>query len=163
MRGLLDSTIRLGYRLAYLGLRAWWLVRRPATHGAGVALWHEGRILLIQTSYRPCYSLPGGFVRRGEPSEQAARRELREEVGISLPDATLRLAWSGTLPFESRRDTVDIWETSVKAPPVLHITGREIIRAGWVRPSEAPEQGLLPHVATYLAEKGDKSQNARRV
>lgn len=163
MRGLLDTTIRLGYRLAHLGLRAWWLVRRPATHGAGVALWHEDKVLLIHTSYRPCYSLPGGFVRRGEPSEQAARRELQEEVGIGLPDGTLRLAWSGTLPFESRRDTVDIWETSVKTPPALHIMGREIIWAGWVEPSEALGRRLLPHVATYLAGKSDKGENARRV
>ena len=155
MRGLLDTAIRLGYRLAYLGLRAWWLVRRPATHGAGVALWHEGKILLIHTSYRPCYSLPGGFVRRGEPSEQAARRELREEVGIYLPDATLRLAWSGTLPFESRGDTVDIWETTVKTPPGVHITGREIIWAGWTDPSEALGRRLLPHVAIYLAARDE--------
>lgn len=156
MRGLLDTTIRLGYRLAYLGLRAWWSVRRPATHGVGVALWHEGKVLLVRTSYRPCYSLPGGFVRRGEPSEQAARRELREEVGIHLPDGTLRLAWRGALPFESRRDTVDIWETSVQTPPALHIAGREIIWAGWTGPSEALGRRLLPHVAIYLAAREEE-------
>ena len=153
MRGLLDSAIRLGYRLAYLGLRAWWFVHRPATHGAGVALWHEGRVLLIRTSYRPCYSLPGGFVQRGEPSEQAARRELREEVGIDLSGQTVRLAWTGTLPFESRRDTVDVWEALVETAPALHITGNEVIWAGWAHPSDAVGRRLLPHVAIYLAER----------
>jgi 8-oxo-dGTP diphosphatase len=163
MRALLDTAICLGYRLVYLGLRAWWLVRRPATHGAGVALWHEGKVLLIHTSYRPCYSLPGGFVRRGEPSEQAARRELREEVGVDLPGQTLRLAWSGTLAFESRQDGVDIWETSLQTAPELRITSHEIIWAGWVHPSEALGWRLLPHVATYLAEKSEKGENVGRV
>jgi 8-oxo-dGTP diphosphatase len=152
MREVLNTAIRLGYRLVYLGLRAWWFVRRPATHGAGVALWHEGKILLIRTSYRPCYSLPGGFVRRGEPSEQAARRELREEVGIDLSDHALRLAWTGTLPFESRQDTVDIWEALVETAPAVHIASHELVWAGWVNPSEALGQRLLPHIAIYLAQ-----------
>jgi 8-oxo-dGTP diphosphatase len=159
MRGVLDTAICLGYRVAYWGLRAWWFVRRPATHGAGVALWHEGRVLLIRTSYRPCYSLPGGFVQRGEPSEQAARRELREEVGIDLSGQAVRLAWTGTLPFESRRDTVDVWETSVETAPAVRITGHEIIWAGWVHPSEALGQRLLPHVALYLAGRQPVSSN----
>ena len=146
-----DILIRTGYRLAYLGLRAWWSVRRPATHGAGVALWHGGKVLLVRTSYRDCYSLPGGFVGRGEPSEQAARRELREELGVDLAACALRLAWSGTLSFESRQDTVDIWETLLDTVPAPRITSGEIVWAGWMSPSEALKQRLLPHVAIYLA------------
>src|SRR5512139_3116265 len=101
MRGLLLSVIRVGYRGGYLLLRVWWFVRRPQTRGAAVALWHDGRVLLVRTSYRNCYSLPGGFARRGEPSEYAARRELREEVGIELPAQALRHAWHGTVRFEA--------------------------------------------------------------
>ncbi len=160
MRGLWDRAIRRGYRLAYLGLRAWWFVRRPATHGACVALWHDGKVLLIHPSYRNCYSLPGGFVRPGEPSEQAARRELREEVGIDLPGGELRLAWSGTLPFESRQDTVDIWEALVEDAPAARIASHELVWAGWVRPAAALGRRLLPHVAIYLAQRGE---NAARV
>jgi hypothetical protein len=88
---------------------------------------------------------------------------LWEEVGIHLPDGTLRLAWSGTLPFESRQDAVEIWETSVKTPPALHVAGHEIIWAGWVNPSEALGRRLLPHVAIYLAGKSEKGENVRRV
>ncbi len=153
MRELLHTVVRLGYRAAYLGLRAWWFVRRPATHGAGVALWHEGRILLIRTSYRSCYSLPGGFVRRGEASEAAARRELREEVGVELAGRPLRLAWSGTIPFESRQDTVDIWEIVLETAPAVRIMSQELVWAGWLDPRAALGRPLLPHVATYLAQR----------
>jgi 8-oxo-dGTP diphosphatase len=151
--------IRVGYRMAYLMLRAWWFVVRPHTHGAGIALWHEGKVLLIQTSYRKCYSLPGGFVRRGEPSEQAALRELREELGIDLPALPTRHAWHGTLRFESRDDTMDIWETAMACPPAVQVAGREIVWAGWMTPSAALGRRLLPHVAEYLAqrqESGDR-------
>jgi len=156
MRGLLDKAIRRGYRLAYLGLRAWWFVRRPATHGAGVALWHGGKVLLIRTSYRNSYSLPGGFIHPGEPSEQAARRELREELGVDLSGCELRLAWSGMLPFESRQDTVDIWEILLENVPAVRIASHELVWADWVHPSDALGRHLLPHVAIYLAQKGEK-------
>jgi 8-oxo-dGTP diphosphatase len=153
MRGLLLSIVRAGYRLGYLILRVWWFLRRPQTRGAAVALWHDGRVLLVRTSYRNCYSLPGGFARREEPSEQAARRELREEVGIELTAQILQHAWSGTVRFESRRDTVDIWETTVEVFPPLHLSGWEIVWAGWMSPSEALAQPLLPHLRSYLTQR----------
>jgi 8-oxo-dGTP diphosphatase len=150
MRGLPLSVVRAAYRFGYLLLRVWWLVRRPQTHGAAVALWHDDRVLLVRTSYRNCYSLPGGFVRRGESGAHAARRELREEVGIELPAQALRHAWSGTVRFESRRDTVDIWEAPLEAVPPLHLSRAEIVWAGWMSPSEALAQRLLPHLRSYL-------------
>jgi len=154
----IDVFIRTGYRFAYVGQRAWWFVRRPKTNGAAVALWHEGKVLLIRTSYRNCLSLPGGFVRSGETSEQAARREFQEELGLSLPPQSLRLAWHGMIPFESRQDTVDIWETRVNIAPALRVGGREIVWAGWLAPSEAMDRLLLPHVAVYLAQAGRRTE-----
>ncbi len=149
----LNTVVRWGYRAGYLMLRAWWFLRRPRTHGAVIALWHEGRVLMVRTSYRNCCSLPGGFVRQGESSEQAARRELREELGIDLPDHVLRRAWTGTLTFESREDTVDIWEAPIDQAPVARVVGREIVWAGWLSPSEALAQPHLPHIAAYLAQR----------
>ena len=151
-RRLVNAAAREGYRLAYLALRVWWSVRRPRTCGAAVALWHAGEVLMVRTSYRGCYSLPGGFVRAGEPSEQAARRELQEELGIRVPPRTLHHAWHGTIRFESRQDTIDIWEMAADPAPEPRITGREIVWADWVAPADALKRPLLPHVATYLRE-----------
>jgi len=151
--GLCNAAIRRGYRWGYLMLRVWWFVRRPHTRGAAVALWHEGKVLLVRTSYRNCYALPGGFVRRGEPPLQAARRELHEELGIDLPEQALRHAWHGTLLFEFRQDTIDIWEASMDSPPAVHVAGREIVWADWMAPSAALGRRLLPHIIAYLAQR----------
>lgn len=150
IKGIVTAFIRKGYRFAYLVLRLWWFVRRPQTRGAAVALWHERKLLLVRTSYRNCLSLPGGFARPGEPSEEAARRELQEELEVTLPAGCLRHAWHGTISFESRRDTVDVWEATLDSRPALHVAGREIVWAGWIPLADVLEQPLLPHLRIYL-------------
>jgi ADP-ribose pyrophosphatase YjhB (NUDIX family) len=47
------------------------------------------RVLLLQPSYKSTWELPGGVVEAGESPRAAARRELREELGIELPVGSL--------------------------------------------------------------------------
>jgi 8-oxo-dGTP diphosphatase len=142
---------RLLYRFAYRAARVWWFIRRPETFGALVALWNGGRILLVQASYRRCYTLPGGFMKPGESAREAACRELAEELQLFIPPATLKLGWHGSRGFERRKDTVTIWDIQLDAPPAIRFDGREVIWAGWRTPAEARSLELLPHVRDYLA------------
>src|SRR5690349_1164520 len=83
-----DRLWRLAYRLGFRAARLWWRLRRPDHHGAVVAVWLGGRILVVRQSYRANPSWPGGGVRRGEAPREAARRELAEELGLAVrPDA----------------------------------------------------------------------------
>ncbi|MFD1722640.1 GNAT family N-acetyltransferase [Amnibacterium endophyticum] len=56
---------------------------RPITAGA-VIRDEAGRVLLVETSYRPDWLTPGGSVEAGESPREAAAREVREELGVAL-------------------------------------------------------------------------------
>jgi ADP-ribose pyrophosphatase YjhB (NUDIX family) len=148
-----SSPLRVVYQAAYLAARTWWWIRRPHTTGSLVALWHGNRLLLVRTSYRRLYSLPGGGLKRGESRRAGAERELFEELRIAVPTATLRIGWYGTLRFEHRQDTLTIWEAVVDAPPPVRVDGREVVWAGWKTPDEARALPLLPHLQLYLANR----------
>jgi 8-oxo-dGTP diphosphatase len=56
-----------------------------------VALQHDDRLLLVLRGRAPTkgyYAFPGGRVEAGETLEQAARRELAEETGLSADGLT---------------------------------------------------------------------------
>ncbi len=48
-----------------------------------------GRVLLVQPSYKPTWEIPGGVVEVGESPRGAARREVREELGIEATIGSL--------------------------------------------------------------------------
>lgn len=60
------------------------------THGALVAGWWIGRLLLVESSYRRSWSLPGGGVGLKETVRKAAVGELREELELAVEPEQLR-------------------------------------------------------------------------
>ena len=70
--------------------------RPVATVGALIT--HRGKILMIRTrKWSNKWGIPGGKIERGETAEEALRREVREETGLTL----------GNLRFVMVQDCVD--------------------------------------------------------
>jgi 8-oxo-dGTP diphosphatase len=53
--------------------------------GAGVVMLDElGRVLLVEPTYKPGWEVPGGMAERDESPRAAARREVKEELGLDV-------------------------------------------------------------------------------
>ena len=148
----MDRLFRLAYRLAYRLLRLWWRVRRPAARGAAIAVWHDGRLLVVRTSYHDGLDLPGGGLDRGETAQAGAIRELREEVGLRAPAAVLADGGSFTFTADHRRITQHVFTWRPAARPEPRIDRREIVWAGYLAPAELAGMKLGAGLRHYLAQ-----------
>lgn len=96
-----------------------------------------GRIFLVQHWARgESWSIPGGGIERHESAIEAAQRELREELGISLE--VNRLLYLTTIEHNY---TAPIFTTRIKTeelPPQPH-NPREITTVGWFDVDNLPQ------------------------
>ncbi len=150
---LVDHAFRLAYTFAYQGMRVYWRLAHPATQGALVTLWNRGEVLLVRNSYVPYYSLPGGYIRRGEAPVDAAIRELTEEIGVSAKADDLALVFDRTQPWEGKLDHVRIFSLDVPTRPEVRVDNREVIEASWWLPERALGLNLFPPLRTLLEER----------
>lgn len=144
----LDRAWRLAFRIGFPLARRWWRVRRKPHQGALVAI-HVGRaLLLVRTSYRQEWTLPGGGVERGEAPVDAARRELAEELGLHAPQLEPAGETSGV--WDGRPDRVHFFALRLDRPPALRLDNRETVAARLFLPEELAGMRLTGAVAAYL-------------
>jgi ADP-ribose pyrophosphatase YjhB (NUDIX family) len=67
---------------------------------AGVLITDDlDRVLLLQPSYKSTWEIPGGIVEEGESPRAAARREVREEIGLERElGSLLVIDWARAAP-----------------------------------------------------------------
>lgn len=151
--GLVDRMFQGIFYLAYRLHLVWTFLFRPECHGVWVAVWCRGEILLIKNSYRNTITLPGGGIERGEVAEQAAMRELREEVGIESAPGDLRLWGQYLSHVEYKRDHINLFELELPQRPEIRLDNREVAWADICRPEQALSLALFPALRTYLEDK----------
>ncbi len=150
---LVDRSFQLAYVVAYRLMCVYWGIRRPRTHGALVAVFHDGKLLLVRNSYVSYYSLPGGYVGRNETSRQAALRELAEEVGVRARPEQLEPVIDEENAWQGKRDHVEIFVIEVERRPDVRIDNREVIEAIWVSAERALELSLFPPIRRLLERR----------
>ena len=150
---VVDRAFQLAYVCAYRLMRTYWRVRKPTTHGALVTLWHDGKLLLVRNSYVAYYSLPGGYVGKGESGRAAAIRELEEEVGLFAKPEQLQLVLDVTHEWEGKLDHVRIYNLELAERPVVTIDHREVIEAAWFRPDQVRDLRVFPPLKQVIGRR----------
>lgn len=104
----------------------------------------DGAVLLVQLSYRQRWGVPGGLLKRGEDAASAARREVREEVGLEVD-----LVGEPAVVVDAQAHRVDLVYRakpgSGQDPDQARPGSPEIVAARWFPADQLPE---LQHEAS---------------
>lgn len=150
-----QTVLLAGYRRLPRPLRTL-LIRlgTPSFHAGAICVVErpDGQILLVRQSYRRGgWGFPGGLMRRGEEPADAARRELKEELGIDV-----ELVGLPVVVIDSPMRRIDVIfnarlaEGSAQPEGTVH--SPEITDARWFPPDGLPE--LLPEATAALIQLG---------
>jgi mutator protein MutT len=124
------------YKCAYLLLKVYWFLFRPKTSGARCVISYDREILLIRNTYgQQNWTVPGGRIDTGETPEEAVRREVQEEVGITLGE--VRFIGRFVTTQEYKRDTVYVFAATATSREFT-IDPAEILEARWFSVEDPP-------------------------
>ena len=116
-----------------------WRLLRPRTRGVKVMIFRaNGDLLLVRNTYgRPdLFVLPGGGVRPFEDPAEAARREIREELGVEVTELSLLSRHASTA--EGKRDDIFLFEGHTDAAP--RVDGFELHEARFAAIGDLPAE-----------------------
>lgn len=122
------------------GFRAFLTRRIQATFtssAAGIITNDRGEVLLLDHVLRPKsgWGVPGGFLDKGEPAEDALRREIKEETGLDITHVELYRVRT------IRRHIEVIFTARATGEP--QVQSREIIAAKWFAVDDIPKEMSL--------------------
>jgi 8-oxo-dGTP pyrophosphatase MutT (NUDIX family) len=148
-----DAVLRAVYRVGYRVLRGWWRIAQPRKKGVKCVLRRRGEILLVRHTYgtrRSEWDLPGGGVKRGEEPVEAARREVREELGVEI--AQWRFLGDLFARIDRKRDRLWCFACDVDGLN-LDLDSAEIAEARWFSERALPEPTAryVPRILTLAA------------
>ena len=127
-----DRARQLAYAIFYPWVARLEDVLGRKSDAAAIAVWHAGRLLVVEHSYKRGLTLPGGQLTNREQAAAAAVRELAEETGLVVPVSSIRFLRCIT----GRQTRLSLFECHLDYEPQISIDNREITAAYFVPPAE---------------------------
>ena len=137
-------------RFLYLGYECFCFIFRPRVRGAYVIVTLNQKILIIQNSYKPGWTLPCGMINRQESEIDGAARELFEEVGISSQTNGLVFLKEYISLEGYKKDHQFFFLLALKKPTNIRLDMREVINYRWVSVDELIEVPLTDSVRSVI-------------
>ncbi len=120
---------------------------------ASIAVFRDGKVLLALRTQPRLWSLPGGRIEPGETAEQAALRELREEVGVEAeivaPAGEREAVWRGRDGVVVARFRIQAFAARWRAGEPK--TGPEAVEVRWIEPGKIGELKTTEGLAEIVA------------
>lgn len=130
-------------------LKLYWLLFHPKTSGTKAAIECEEKFLLIRNTYgKRFWTFPGGGLQKNESPEKCVRREVKEELDISLGQIKKIGMYVSTRNYKI--DTVYCFYTKVLSREFMIDRG-EILEARWFGVDEIPTLYRSPGVDKLTA------------
>lgn len=111
----------------------------PRTAAGVIFTDRRARVLMVHTTYKDYWDIPGGYVEPGESPREAALREVREELGLSIVvTKLLAVDWA---PSEAEGDKLLFLFAGPELPEdvAFEFSDGEIDEARYVAVDELPE------------------------
>jgi 8-oxo-dGTP diphosphatase len=101
------------------------------------------RVLLVRRKRAPFagnWALPGGFLEIDEPVEEAVRREVLEETGVTIAGRVRPLGFFGEPGRDPRGRTISLVHVALIRPPAPKpMSGDDAADAAWVTLQDFPQ------------------------
>lgn len=134
-------------------VKIYWKTFRPQTLGVRAILIKDDKILLVKHTYSDSWFLPGGGMKKGETFENALKRELNEELDITVQNLKLHGVYNNF--YEGKNDNIFVF--IAKDFEILSNTDAEIEYFGFFEYNNLPEKtspGTRRRIEEFLEGKG---------
>jgi len=126
------------YKFAIYPIKFYWFIFRPSGFGVKCVIYKGSEVLMIKNTYgRGWWTFPGGGIKKGESEENAARREVSEEVGLELKNLKLVGKFLSTLEY--KKDNITVFSAEPETL-TINLQEAEIQEAKWFSMNALPAQ-----------------------
>jgi 8-oxo-dGTP pyrophosphatase MutT (NUDIX family) len=110
----------------------------------------DGRTLVVRKRGTTAFLQPGGKIEPGETAAQALVREIREELGIEVPQDRFEPLGRFSAVAANEPDSVVVAETFLLETSTDPVPAREIEEILWIDPMQPPAIELAPLTAEHI-------------